>query len=636
MEMRAFAIGLVVTCLSCASKPPPAAAPTSSAPAAAAVAAEAAPDLSPVPAPEDLVVVGRLSRPRLLIETIAGWAGVPVRLSDLLPSELRGVDAVLAWDAPVEFAAVLDRHSTAKVAPPLVVVSFGLTSLPRALDLARDRGVSPTRVAPSVYRLPIDEEVTCALSAAVGAAPARLVCGTEWQGVEELLPYATRGLPNENLGDDDLHLELRGSPLQRKYSQEIAAVRLLTGLLLRQGQSDSPRLDRVLTEAAYALADELKALASEADRVEIRARLDEAKKSLEIGGAVSFAKDGSFTAQMMQDTGKRSAPPPAAFWDLPRSGDSAGYSVGSDPKRLAPLANVGIELADAFLEQQKAPASLRQHVRGVIAALPAFVAPEVHVHGTASLPKQPTLVDRTNQRVGWGVTVVEQRADQLTKLLSEVQGLLADPALPKVMKERFSIEAKRLPKLRQRVVKVAGFAPRGTAFTLELPAALLESLESLEDSAKKAEPPKGKRAAAGPSAFISVVLVADGEKTWASFASDEKSALARLESARAGREGKLADLPELAPLRQGSYAAAGFSTLVGIVRSLESALPKRARDTAELFSHAQNQGRTPVLSLVSVTQRGSGVKASVALRIPEGTFQDLGGIVPWLISSGSP
>jgi len=147
MEVRAFAIGLV-TCLGCAAKPPPAAAPTAPLAPAPAVAAEAPPDLSPVAAPEDLVLVGRLSRPRLLVETLANWAGMPIRLQELLPHELRGVDAVLAWDAPVEIAAVLDRHSTAKVAPPLVVLSIGLNSLPRALTLAREHGASPTRVAP--------------------------------------------------------------------------------------------------------------------------------------------------------------------------------------------------------------------------------------------------------------------------------------------------------------------------------------------------------------------------------------------------------------------------------------------------------------------------------------------------------
>lgn len=593
--------------------------------------AEEAPDLSPVAAPEELVLVGRLSRPRMLVETVAGWAGMPLRLADLLPAELRSVDGVLAWDAPLELAAVLDRHSTAKVAPPLVVVSFGLTSLPRALELAKQQGVSPTRVAPSVYRVPIDDDVTCALSAAVGAAPARLVCGAGWQSVEELLPYATRGLPNEKLSGDDLHIEVRGAPMQRRYSQEIAAVRLLTGLLLRQGQSDNARLDRVLTEAAYALADELKAIATEVDKLELRVRLDENKKALEVAGSLSFAKDSSFTAQLLQDSGKRAGPPPGTFWELPRVADSAGYSVGLDAKRVGTLTSVGAELLDAYLEQQKAAAGLRQKVRSVVDALPLLVSPEVHASGAGPLPKEATPLERLNQRLGWGVSVVDARADRLSKLLSDLEGVLGDRSLPKLVKARFDVEAKRMPKLRHRAVKVTGFPARGLAFTLELPAALLESLES---ELKSAPPPvKGKKAA--QPALPCVVLVPDGEKTWISFAQDEKAAIVRLEATRAGREGKLADMPELMPLKQSSYVGAGYSTLEGLLRSVESMLPKRARNLSDVFSHAQNHGRTPQLTWLSVNQVGSALKISGTLQVPQGVFQDLGGIIPWLISSGS-
>lgn len=630
MEARAFAIGLV-TCLGCAAKPAPPVAAAPPAPPAQLVKAEEAPDLSPVAAPDELVLVGRLSRPRVLVETVAGWAGMPVRLADLLPSELRGVDGVLAWDAPLELAAVLDRHSTAKVAPPLIVVSIGLTSLPRALELAKQQGVSPTRVAPSVYRVPIDDDVTCALSAAVGRAPARLVCGAGWQSVEELLPYATRGLPNEKLSEDDLHLEVRGAPMQRRYSQEIAAVRLLTGLLLRQGQTDNARLDRVLTEVAYGLADELKSIATEVDELELRVRLDEGKKALELGGSLSFAKDSSVTVQLLQDSGKRSAPPPATFWELPRTADSAGYSVGLDQKRVGALTSVGGELLDAYLEQQKAAAGLRHKVRSVFDALPLLFSPEVHASGAGPLPKEASPLESLNQRVGWGVSIVDARADRLSKLLSDLEGVLADRSLPKLVKARFDVEAQQMPKLRHRVVKVAGFPARAMAFTLELPPALLASMAK-ELKSTTPPPAKGKKAAPG---VPCMVLVPDGEKTWVAFAQDEKAAIARLEAARAGRDGKLADMPELSPLKQASYVGAGYSTLEGLLRSVESMLPKRARNLSDVFTHAQNHGRTPQLTWLSVQQAGSALKVSGTLQVPQGAFQDLGAIIPWLISSGS-
>lgn len=634
MQFRAFAIGLV-TCWGCAAKTPPPAVAVDSGPKPQAVEAESPPDLSPVAAPDELVLVGRLARPRLLVETVAGWAGMPVKLSDLMPVELRGVEGVVAWDAPVELAAVLDRHSTAKVAPPLTVLSIGLTSLPRALDLARERGVVPTRVAAAVYRLPVADEITCALAAAVGAAPARLVCGTEWQSVEELLPYATRGLPAENLGADDLHLELRAAPLQRRYAQEIAAVRLLTGLLLRQGQSGSPRFDRALTDAAYGLADELKAIAMEIDKVEIRARLDEGNKALELGGVLAFSKDSSFVAQLIDDTRKRAAPPPEAFWQLPRTVESGAYTVGLDAKRVTAVTSVGAELVDAYLEQQMAAAPLRTRVRGMFDALPVLASAGAVAIGSVPVPKEPTAVDRFNQGIGWRVSVIDARADQLSKLLLNLEAVLADRTLPKLAKDRWGVEARRLPKVRHRVLRVAGFPTAATSFTMDVPAALLDALKSRESSVAGGGADK-KPKPAGRGATPTLIVVADGEKTWMALAPDEKSALARLESARAGKDGKLSDVPELAALKTVSNVTAGYSTLEGMLRMLQSMFPKKGRgDVSDLLSHAPNRGRTPQLSWVSSTRMGTGLRVSATWRLPQAAFQDLGGLVPSLVSPSS-
>ncbi|MGC4089904.1 MAG: hypothetical protein QM756_18855 [Polyangiaceae bacterium] len=225
-------------------------------------------NLSPVAAPDDLIAVGRLARPRALFETLANWCGFPVHVSDLLPSEVRVLNDVVAWDAPVEVAAVLDRHSSEKVPPPEYVVSVGLTSLTKVLSAAKDKGFEATRVSSSVYRVPLSDEVFCAVAAAAGAAPVRLVCSASWQNVEDLLPYATRGLPREDFAGQDLYLALRPAPLQRRYGQEIGALPLFVGIGLRQIQSDSPRLDRALADAAYGLAGELKTLAMQLDGFE--------------------------------------------------------------------------------------------------------------------------------------------------------------------------------------------------------------------------------------------------------------------------------------------------------------------------------------------------------------------------------
>ena len=620
-----------VTLVSCGPKAP-AAAPTAKVPAGSVMApVEAAPDLSPVATPDDLVLLGRLARPRGLVETVAGWVGVPVRVSELIPDEYKALESVVAWNAPLEVAAVLNRHSTSKTAPPLVVVTVGLTSVNGALDLARDRGLSPTKVAPGVYRVPVDEDVTCAIAAALGSSPARLVCGGEWQEVEELLPYATRGLPSERLGNEELHLELRAAPLQRRYAQEISAIRLLTGLLLRQGQTDSPRVDRALTDLAYGVADELKTLALEIERVELSGRVDDASKAMELGFTLAFAKNGSFTAQSLQAAARRAGPPPESFWTLPSNADNASYSVGADPKLFAQLTTPVAELVDAYLEQQKAGAALRRRLRELVEALPSLTAPAAQARGVSPLPhKDSSAIELVRNSIGWGVAIVDARADAFSKALLDIEGAMSDRDLARLLKERVELEPRRLPKVSHHVVNVKGFQPRGMAFNVVVPASVLEALSTAKADALKKPAPKGGDK---PVQALSVVLVGDGEKTFLAWAVDEKSALFELEGVRAQRGGTLKDVKELAPLAARKNIFGGYTTLAGILRSADAALRARSIDVATLFNAAPNHGTTPQVFEGAVVENNGAPTLRAKFRLPEGVFQDLGALLPVLMAS---
>src|SRR6188508_3009264 len=65
--------------LGCGSPAAPAA-PTASAPVGAVpVTKEEAPDLTPVPAPAELVALARFRKPQTAIETVAAWANFPYK-----------------------------------------------------------------------------------------------------------------------------------------------------------------------------------------------------------------------------------------------------------------------------------------------------------------------------------------------------------------------------------------------------------------------------------------------------------------------------------------------------------------------------------------------------------------------------
>jgi hypothetical protein len=620
MIRRVVPIAVLLT-LGCGKSSGPSPRDATTAPSAEVAVAEPAPDLSPVPPPAELVAVGRIARPRTLVETLASWSGVPVRLTDVLPPEMRDLEHVIAWDAPLEVAAALDRKSTAKVPEPLFVASVGLVSIDKALELARDRGAGLTAMGPGIFRLNVHEDVSCAIAASVGMAPARLVCGNEWPDVEELLPYATRGLPTRDLGAYDVNIELVAEPVRRRYAQEITQLRAMAGLALRMASLDDKRFDSALTDVAYGIADELKALANEVDRVQLTAKLDMTGKTLDVAETLVLRTAGlerSFVSQIIQDTGRRATPPPDVFWELPAEANSAGYSVSGDPQRFVSIVKSLGELADAYLEHEKVAPSLRKRIRRLIEAYPSMV-------GSGAFANGPAAVKSPLTSMGWSVGVANQRADVITATLSDVVGLLQDRELAKGLKKWFEVDPKILPKGRTQAVRVKGFPARGTSYTFDFPAAFVKRLSEID--------PKRSGAAAEPVKAVSftIIVVPDGERSYVAYGTEAKQLTTLLEGVRAGTQKKLADRTELAALRQGRSVWGGFWTLEALVQYMQDTLGDRGQ---QMLARAPNHGRSPWLVRFDISEQASSLVLTGVAKIPRGAFQDAGSVLPDVAASG--
>jgi hypothetical protein len=173
-------------------------APPKSTPAPNALAKEPSdkPDLSPVAAPAELFLVGRVKRPGPILDTLGKWAGFPGSLRMLVGQELHGLGSLMAWDAPIEVAVMLPARGRRKAVR--AVVSVGLNSVGGMVNAARERGLSPERILPEVFGFAGPSGLSCVVGPSLGSSNARLVCGERAGEVEELFAYATRGLPNEN------------------------------------------------------------------------------------------------------------------------------------------------------------------------------------------------------------------------------------------------------------------------------------------------------------------------------------------------------------------------------------------------------------------------------------------------------
>lgn len=628
---RASWVALLFGCLSCAKAQKPPEAP----PAKAGVeVAEAQPDLSPVSAPANLVAVGRVQRPRTLVETVLGWGGMPVGLRQMLPADLRDIEGLLQWDAPLEVAAVLGAEQANAVAAPMIVFSVGLSSVEKARTFVESQGGHATRLAPGVYRVEI-QEANCAIAASLGPSPARLVCSDDWKDVETLLPYATRGLPRETLSDKEAFFEVRLRPIEQRYRDQIRSLRVLSGLFLRQIETDDARLDRALSNVVYALADELGQIATEADRLSLSAELDEANRSIDVSYGLTLQGSASTFGQMLRETGKRAAPPPAAFFRLPAEASSGGYGIAGDPVRLEKLTTPLGELLDAYLAREKLGARFRERVRASVTALPKVYGRSAYVSGGKAPAKEMTSSERLASSVGWHAGVMEHRIDDLTQLFGDLVAAFNDREFGNWLVEKRGLERALIPKAKTATVRVPGFAAVGTAYNLELPPKLTERLldvskpsepEASEGAAKPGAKPGAKPEKPVP-VTISLVLAPDGGETWFAVAVNQREAVEKLVLAHGDAGAKLESLPGLAPLKAGSSVSGGFTTVESLTRMFTELAEKNGIDLAAGLAKVPEHGRTPVLWWGTVSESGKDVTVGARLRVPAAAIGDAGALI---------
>jgi hypothetical protein len=583
-------------------------------------------DLSPVSAPRDLVLTGRLSRPVYVADTMGRWAGAPLGVRALLrsalPSEQRNVDELIAWDAPIQLAGVV---SQVKATPAFdVVISVGLTDLERTVTALREMGASVERIKPGVYQVSSpDEDAHCAVAAARGQAPARAVCGPNIGAVERLLPYATRGLPEAPAGPNDLEIDFNPEPIQRLYGQQISSLTLLSGLAIRQASLDHPGFDRALADAVYALAGELQTLALDLDRVRIEGKLDEPKSALNLGFALKLKSNKSWLGDTLQEASASAGAAPDSFWQLPEEATGASFVHPIDQARLRPLLRTAADLADGFLDHEKVSRASRDRVRNLLTDFGGAMVPYVQAQGhmAPAAAQDGSLSEAFHQLLGWQLIVAEGPSAPHLKVLKDLHAVINDREIRKVIGQRLELEPKLLPSSQMKPLAGKGLPAGGTAFVVTLPAELIEKYprwtKAFGGAAKK-----------GP-LKATIAVVGDGKRTIMAVAPDEKAVAERIAAFRAGKDQTLAERKELDPLRSIKAISAGFISLGAVSRELASSPERRAR-ASRILDVLPHHGRTPMLTALKA-DTANGVTLWMELTVPQAVFQDVGALLPQLM-----
>ncbi len=563
---------------------------------------EEPPDLSPVKRPEEIVVVGRVARPRALVETLTQWSSLPLRIEDMIPSEARPLAAAVLWDAPVEMLVALDTFGEGKVPPPLVIGSVGLKSLDAALSAADTMQMPTRKVAPGVYRVGDFSETSCAVAVSLGAAPARLICGRGTRDVDALLPYATRGLANEPQTGADLELTLDAKPVQNHYGHDVSALRLLAGVGINQIALDSARFDRALSDAVYGGVDETINLFSDLDQLRFEARLDTKRNVLTGSTELRLKGDSSWTAGTIAAT--KPGPVPSTLPRLPPDATLASYNTALPAERYAALSRILGELGEGFLEHEKLPAATRKRWRHLTDAwlsnLPEGFMFAMGPSDGASYAHPDTILMH-----------VSEPSPRLLGMYGDMFALLGDPALKRWLKQKLNakITDKMWPKVSKKPLKLAGFKQPATLFELSLD---LKTWSNVDD----------KLASSLKSVFdgddtplkrVDVLVQPDGNFTYVLTGDDPKE-MARVMAEHLKKEPGVALAK---PARSEQVTMAGFATLAYVAHTLERSA--KSREIGKALAAAPTHGKAPIPFSTTV---GPGT-ARLDVEVPSAVFSDV-------------
>ncbi len=568
--------------------------------------AEEPPDLSPVKRPEQIVVVGRIARPRALVETVTQWSSLPLRIEDMIPADARPLAGAVMWEAPVEMLVALDAFGEGKVPPPLVIGSVGLKSLEAALSAADAMQMPTRKLAPGVYRVGEFSETSCAVAASLGAAPARLICGRASKDVDALLPYATRGLPNEPQTGADFELTLEAKPVQSHYGHDVTALRLLAGVGINQIALDSPRFDRALSDAVYGVVDETINLFNDFDQIRFEARRDTKRNVLAASSELRLKGDSSWTAGTIAAIKPTALP--TTLPRLPPEATLAAYNTALPAERYAAVSRILGELGEGYLEHEKLPAATRKRLRHLtdawLSSLPEGFMFAVGPNG-----------DDVARHPATSVLRISEPSPRVLGLYADMFGLLGDPALKRYVKQKANLKLndKIWPKVSKKPFKLAGFKQPATLFEASVDLKAWSDVDAKISTALR----KIFDGDADRPQRLLVLVQPDGNSTYV-LTGDDPRELARVMTEHQKAE---PGVPLAKPARSDKVAMAGFATLAYVAHAVDRS--GQGREVGKALASAPNRGKTPIPFSTSV---GPG-SVRFDIEVPSAVFGDVSAAV---------
>jgi hypothetical protein len=657
----------IVALAACGGGAPPAAPVAPSKPVA--IAAEPPPDVTAVPAPDGLVLVGRVTKAEGILKTLGTWTRLPLPGgADLVRSMTDdSVAESVDLSQPIDGAVAL--RGGKRDMDPLIAVSVAVRSFDDAKSkLGAKHKLTPGKngqlVVEGVGRSAVtegrgradddDDNASCVLSPA--SSGARLVCG-EPDAIDLLSPYLTRTLPRQSW-PSDLHLEMTLAALREPLAQVKAMLPVLARSMLG---SSSPALAKLADAGVGEVVD----VVGDTNRISLDAQL--ADTGIDAKMKVEYTRAQSFIAKLATSNPQRADAPPAAFWHLPADTDVALFGKGSDPKLFDHPKEL---LGNVFLEATEGagmPEPERKAVRELVVdrMLSLFTGPLVYGKGYDAAALDKAIAARAalkpgadiaardeaervaaEEVLGWHLVQVSEPITKVGPILKDWASLWNRPAFAKWAKQQSS--AKMLAQMRI-VPAPAGVTLPKDAVHLEIvmPRADLEEMPVVpvpppppaQRAGQKASPPGGdKRADQKPAApvkmkkiprkplVLHVIAVPDQGGTWIGFGLDGKlvaqKAAQALSTAPDGPT--LAKMPGADALRDVKANGAFVATVRGFL--VFTALERGSHGPYSLLGSLPSKGTTPILATFVAqgpSQEAAGGSAVATFKLPRGAIEDI-------------
>ena len=629
-----------------------AAPPVALTPAKPAVVPEPPPDVTAVPAPAGLVVVGRVAKPDGILKTVGSWAHLPLPGGAELVRSITDDAVADAVDLAQPVDGAIALGGSKRQPKPLIAVSVAVRSFDDAkaklaakhkLTAGKNgqfyvEGIGSSGAQGKKGEEDEDDSDSCVLAHA--SSGARLVCG-EREAIDVLAPYLTRTVPRQQW-TSDIHLEMTLAALREPLGQLRGSLPFLAKSVLG---SSSPALGQLIESSVNELVD----VVGDTTRMTLDAQIADAGMQATL--KVDYASAKSVIARLATSHPERAEAPPPAFLHLPAETDLAVYGKGSDsklfdhPREL--LGNVFLEATEGVGMPEPERKAVRELVVDRMLAL--FTGPMVYGKGYDALALEKAITARKGvkpgdvgaqdeaerllgeQMIGWHLLQINEPITKVGPMLKDWAGLWNRPAFAKWAKLQAS--GKMLAQMRIVPAPAGVTLPKETVhLEIVIPRADLEEFppSSMQDakrqpSAGPMKPAKGKKIPV-KAIVLHVMAVPDQGGTWLGFGMDGKllaqKAAASLSTAPdAATLGKTASADALRDVKaNGAFLA----TIRGLL--VFTALDRGSRSAFGMLGSLPGKGQTPiVLSFTSQgPSQGAAAGSAVAtFKLPRGAIEDI-------------